>query len=197
MGSDVELRPIEASAWPQATGLFCRAFVDYDYVRALYGGDRRDRIAGLLREIETGGWDPTALGVGAWSDGALLAMAFAEPPGRCRLCTDPAEPVTPESDLLSASMGAFDAMRRRAHAGVPPHAHVKQVAVEPGAQGSGLGRAVMGALMDAIRERGGGPVLLECVAEIEGFYRTFGFTTIGRFPDPAVDDDVLLMRADV
>lgn len=195
MGSDVELRPIDASAWPQATELFSRAFVEYDYVHALYGGDRRDRIAGLLKEIETGGWDPTALGIGAWSDRVLLAMAFAEP--RCRLCTDPVEPAAPGADPLSASMGAFDAMRRRAHAGVPPHAHVKQVAVEPGAQGSGLGRAVMDALLVAIRERGGGPVLLECVAEIEGFYGTFGFTTIDRFRDPAVDDDVLLMRVDV
>ena len=194
---DVDLRPIDESGWPQATALFSRAFVNYDYVRVLYGGDRRDRIAGLLREIETGGWDPTALRVGAWADRVLLAMAFAEPPGRCRLCTDPAEPVAPEADPLSASMGAFDAMRRMAHAGVPPHAHVKQVAVEPGAQGSGLGRAVMGALLDAIRERAGGPVLLECVPEIEGFYGAFGFTTVGRFLDPAVDDDVLLMRADL
>jgi ribosomal protein S18 acetylase RimI-like enzyme len=195
--STFEVRPIEEPAWPEAMRLFSRAFVDYEYVRALYGDDPLERIAGLMREIEAGGWDPSALAVGAWAGDVLVAMAFAEPPGGCRLCTDPVAPLPSDADPLAASMGAFDEMRRQAHVDAPPHAHLKQVAVEPLAQGSGLGRAVMGATLDAIRTCGGGPVLVECVREIEGFYGTFGFTTIGRFDDPAVDEYVLLMRADV
>jgi ribosomal protein S18 acetylase RimI-like enzyme len=154
-------------------------------------------MAGLQREIETGGWDPTAVAVGAWAGDMLVAMSFAEPPGGCRLCADPVAPMAPDADTITVSMGAFDEMRRSAHADSPPHAHLKQVAVEPVAQGAGLGRIVTKATLDAVRYAGGGPLLVECLPELEGFYDSLGFTTIGRFPDPAVDDDVLLMRADV
>lgn len=69
---------------------------------------------------------------------------------------------------------------------VGPEADVQTVAVAPAAQGHGVGRALLGALLDRAGELGAGTVHLEVRADNEaalGLYRAFGFEVDGRRRD--------------
>jgi len=70
------------------------------------------------------------------------------------------------------------------------------VAVEPAVHSAGVGTTVMAALMELVRGAGVGPLLLECIDTLEGFYARLGFRAIDRFEEPG-SEDVVVMRADV
>jgi ribosomal protein S18 acetylase RimI-like enzyme len=177
--------------------LLCgRAFSDYEYAHALFGDDPVARIAGVTSEFDVDPWDPVALAVGAWAGHAVVGVAVADRPGRCRVCSAPPQPEPPADDPIALGGHQFELVRRRSHAGLPPHAQLRHVAVEPLAQGVGIGSAVVRAAIEAFRDAGGGSLVLECVTTLEGFYRKQGFRTVGRFGDP-IAADLMVMQQDL
>ncbi len=194
---DVELRPIEEATWPEAMRLCARAFVDYGYVHAIFGDDPLERIVGTTKEFGGVGWDAERISIGAWVGGVLVGTASVEPLGGCRVCHPRATPHDAEEDERLAAAGArFDEARRIEHEPVPPHGHVTLVAVEPAVQGVGIGPTVVRAVVGAFGEQGGGPLVLECITPLEGFYANLGFLTIGGFAE-ADSEDIVVMRADI
>lgn len=81
---------------------------------------------------------------------------------------------------------------------VPPEADVQTLAVAPGVQGTGLGRRLLGALVDHAVERGCTAMLLEVAADNQAaqrLYESAGFDPIARrsryYPDGT---DALVLR---
>lgn len=193
----LDVRPLDEAEWPEALRLFGRAFRDYAYARALFGEDPIDRLAGITDEFSSVPWDPAEHTAGAWAGSALVGLAGADPPGRCRVCRlDPPPAAPPADDRIATAGYEFERERRAAHAGLAPHTQLRHVAVEPGFQGLGIGRTVVRAVMDAVRSSGGGAMVLECIEPLEGFYAREGFETIGRFGDP-IASDLLVMRREL
>jgi ribosomal protein S18 acetylase RimI-like enzyme len=192
----VDVRPLNREAWPEAMRLCGRAFRDYEYARALFGDDPLDRLARVTDEFASVPWDPAELTAGAWSGAALVGLAGADPPGRCRVCRRERQERPPAADPIATAGYEFERERRAAHSGLAPHSQLRHVAVEPGFQGLGVGRTVVRAVLDALRGAGGGPIVLECVEPLEPFYAREGFETVGRFGDP-IAADLLVMRREL
>jgi ribosomal protein S18 acetylase RimI-like enzyme len=192
----LEIGPLYRQMWPEAMRLCARAFADYGYVRALYGDDPLDRIAGTMTEYGHIGWDEGRISFGAWAGAALVGTASIERLGRCHVCEPGEQDEQPDDDRLAAAAERFDEMRRLEHARVPAHGHVVMVAVEPVVQRAGVGRAVIDAAVGSFRDEGGGPLVLECILALEPYYASQGFRTIGGFEEPD-SDDIAVMQADV
>ena len=84
---------------------------------------------------------------------------------------------------------------------LPPDADVQTIAVAPRGQGGGLGRTLLGHLMDVARERGCRRLHLEVRADNAaaiGLYESAGFTVVRRreryYPDFS---DALVMESDL
>jgi len=56
---------------------------------------------------------------------------------------------------------------------------IGRMAVLRAYRGQGVGRALLGALLDAARERGDGRVTLSAQTRVVGFYERMGFTAFG------------------
>ena len=68
------------------------------------------------------------------------------------------------------------------------------MAVEPQAQGSGIGGLLIEAIMDELGRHDEGPVYLEALQERSGFYLRHGFTSIDEVPEPFADLSYLMVR---
>jgi GNAT superfamily N-acetyltransferase len=194
--SPAEIRPLAAEAWLEALRLCGRAFIDYEYAHALFGDDPVARLGGVTAEFASDPWDPDALAVGAWAGSALVGLAVADRPGRCRVCLSPTQIEPPADDRVAQGAFRFELSRRRAHADLPPHAQLRHVAVESLVRGAGIGSALVEAAVDAFRGAGGGPLILECVTPLETFYAREGFRPVGPFDDPLAAP-LIVMRRDV
>ena len=67
-----------------------------------------------------------------------------------------------------------------------PHVDIEKVAVDPGAQGRGVGRGLMEALIQAARGHGTEVITLDLRGDngaAIGLYESLGFTRYGRLPD--------------
>ena len=191
--SPTNVRRIVEASWYDAMRLCGRAFSDYGYAHALFGPDPLQRIAGVSEEFASIGWEPAAFAMGTWSGPALVGVAVADRPGECRVCTREVPPEPPVDDPVARAGWEFDEARRAAHP-ASAHSQLRCVAVEPLVQGSGVGRTVVAAALAAFDERGGGPIVLECIGPLEPFYARHGFAPIGRFRDPIADDMIVMMR---
>src|SRR5207342_1221553 len=106
--------------------------------------------------------------------GHLVGIALATLPGQCELCEafDQSKPgPTMETDAERIER-EFQSACRRSHltTELPPHAHITTVATEPALHGSGIGRALMDALAEALRSRDVEWVVLECLTSRALFY---------------------------
>lgn len=66
-----------------------------------------------------------------------------------------------------------------------PDGQVGRMAVLPGWRGQGIGRALMGAILEAARERGHAALYLNAQVHAEAFYAAFGFVAEGGVFDDA------------
>ncbi len=136
----------------------------------------------MLEAFERGE-DMVQLHLGSWHDLQKLAS-----PLRTEVFVDeqkvPAEMEWDEDDKTALHCVAVNRMgmplatgRLLQHA--PGVGRIGRMAVKKQMRGSDLGRRVLGALMDAARERGDQQVLLHAQCSAEGFYRRSGFAPHG------------------
>ncbi len=136
----------------------------------------------MLEAFERGE-DMVQLHLGTWQDLQKLAS-----PLRTEVFVDeqkvPAEMEWDEDDKTALHCVAVNRMgmplatgRLLQHA--PGVGRIGRMAVKKQMRGSDLGRRVLGALMDAARERGDQQVLLHAQCSAEGFYRRSGFAPHG------------------
>lgn len=122
----------------------------------------------------------------AWSTESMAAE-LASPHGRY---------LVDEHDGVVIGYGGVRALKGNADA------DIQTIALDAEHRGSGRGRALLRALLDAAAERGAREVFLEVRADnpaAEGLYRSEGFEEIGRRPHYYQPDDVdaVVMRVDL
>lgn len=189
---EVTIHELPPERWPEAGRLAGRAFWSEDYMVPL-ADDPLQRFAvvqDLYLRMQT---SPTSTTLAAFAGDHVVGFACVER-GECFFCTmDPDAPPA-SSDRTAEVMHGVDLAIRALHAGLPPHANIGPVAVEPTLQGNGIG----GALVDAAFEHaaGGDPatVSLDCDPRLQSFYEHHGFTAVARATDPWGFDIIGLRR---
>jgi GNAT superfamily N-acetyltransferase len=168
--------------------LCARAFVPEPWVIGMFGDDVLDRFAGTSESYTSMAWSDDRIAIGAFVAGALVGVAGATRPGRCRYCDI-------DDDELAASRAVrgapiedeFDDLCIAAHRGegLPVHARIAPVAAEPALQGAGIGRAVVAGIVAALLDDGASCIVLECNEHNAPFYEHAGFRAFARFREPS------------
>jgi GNAT superfamily N-acetyltransferase len=190
---EVSISELSADRWPEAGRLAGRAFWTQDYMAPL-AEDELERFAvvqDLYLRMET---SATSTTLAAFAGDHLVGIATVER-GSCFFCTlDPtAEP--PAGDRTAEVMHGVDLAIRALHDGLPPHANIGPVAVEPTLQGRGIGGVLIDAASDLAAAGGSVTVSLDCDPRLQAFYERHGFTPFGRVRD-AWGYDIVGLRRD-
>ena len=163
----------------------------------MFGNSAVARFAGMARSYETWPHAPNPLVVGAKAGGHLVGVVLATLPGECGLCD--ASSLCDDHDGEAGRIEyEFQVACQRAHrvSKLPSHARIETVATEATLHGSGIGRALMAAAIDGLRQRQVECVVLECLTTRAGFYEHFGFRSVNEFDDPGGPGlRAVLMRA--
>ena len=189
--NDLEVRTVDQVEWAGAAGLAARAFFDEEFMVGMLGAGRLPRWAGAHHLYATDPWDPAAIHLGAYVGPTLAGVLRTSPRGSCFVCFG-LDPTEPPDDPVAAREWEFEVGVRAVHLRHPEHAWISRVAVEPQLQGEGVGRALIGAALEVLAERAGGPVLLECLASRESFYLRNGFQRVDDIPDPFSENASLM-----
>jgi predicted N-acetyltransferase YhbS len=91
-------------------------------------------------------------------------------------------------------MHGVDLAIRRLHAGLPAHANIGPVAVEPTLQGKGIGMALVEAAFELAASDAPPTVAIDCDPRLRTFYEARGFVAVGTVTDPWGFDIVGLRR---
>jgi ribosomal protein S18 acetylase RimI-like enzyme len=122
---------------------------------------------------------------GARRGDCVLAVAAFQPPGHCvgnMLPPETRKLNQPDPDASDLDRWLYSGSVLAAHDLAETHWHVGPVAVEPGFQGRGLGRAVMKLLCDRFDERGELAWLETDKPENVTFYVSLGFEVTEEVP---------------
>jgi GNAT superfamily N-acetyltransferase len=192
----VEVRRAPETDRLAAAGVAARAFCDEGFMVGMLGDDPVARLAGAYRLYTGEEWDPQAVTLGAYVDGALLGIVRASPVGACTACRT-VDPAHPPVDEMARKDWEFELGVVAAHGRHGEHAWISRMAVEPRVAGHGIGGLLVEAAVAELALRGPGRVLLECLSVREGWYLRHGFARLDDVPEPWADDVSYLMARDL
>ena len=192
---ELVVREVDRPTWALGAAVAARAMHGEEFVVGMFGTEPVSRYAAVHHLYRHETWDDSALHLGAFAGPELVGVIRASPFGRCHACAV-IDPAVPPDDPVLAADWAFEVQVTRAHAAYAGHAWISRVAVEPALQGAGVGRALVDTAVEQLGARGGGPVLLECLAQRESFYLGRGFRREAEIPDPNAEMS-FLMRQDL
>jgi ribosomal protein S18 acetylase RimI-like enzyme len=190
----LSIRQITSDARSQTDGVAARAFFDEAFMRGMLGDDPLVRMRGSHHLYSTEEWDDEAVHLAAYIGPVAAGLVRMSPVGACHVCH--LDPSSPPDDPIARQEWDFEIACAAVHRGLPDHAWISRVAVEPQLQGAGIGGALMRAAIDAIGAHGPATVLLECLDVRESFYVGHAFTRVAQVVDPYADA-TYLMRRDV
>lgn len=187
----VELRPLAASEIPAAGGLCQHAFRDYPLHVELFPGpadQRADYVRSLYTAIVA---DCVHHGVthAAYDDGRLVGVAAWLAPGgypqsllrQLRWLPVATTVVRNHRDRIRQALQALWKVEEH-HPDEPPHWYLATIAVQPDAQGAGIGRHLVRPILD-LTDRVNEPAFLETTSpENRAWYERLGFETIVAVP---------------
>jgi GNAT superfamily N-acetyltransferase len=180
---DVTIATLDSERWPEAAAMTARAFWTEEYMRIL-AEDALERYA-IVHDLYLGMnvTAPTTTVLGAFAGDHVVGIACIEAPGSCFFCS--IDPHAPEpEDHTGRVMRGVDLSIRELHAGLPEHANVGPVAVEPALQGLGIGGKLVAAAWQTGVDMGSATVVLDCDPRLLSFYMGCGFRPVGRVTDP-------------
>jgi GNAT superfamily N-acetyltransferase len=190
-GSEVEIRRLPPGRWPEAGALAGRAFWTEDYM-AVLADDPLERFAVVQDLYLRMQLSDSTTTLAAFAGDHVVGVACVER-GDCFFCgLDPDAP-GPE-DHVGAVMHGVDLAIRRLHAGLPAHANIGPVAVEPTLQGKGIGVALVEAAFELAASDAPPTVAIDCDPRLQTFYEARGFVAVGTVTDPWGFDIVGLRR---
>jgi ribosomal protein S18 acetylase RimI-like enzyme len=188
MAQATAIRELGADALAGAVGVAARGMRDNPLNVAAFGNDGGARLERLRRMFTIAMPATLRKGVmlGAFDGETLVGVAAMVPPGRCRPTAAETVAMLPRMILALGFGGAarlgrwFGEWGRRDLR--EPHWHLGPVAVDPGSQRRGVGRALLVECCARI-DRAGDPGFLETdkPQNVE-FYKRFGFETVGEAP---------------
>ncbi len=180
---DVSIGELPPQRWPEAGAMAGRAFWREDYYRVL-SEDPIERYA-IVQDIYLRMNDPTPVWrtVAAFAGDHVVGIACVDGPGACYFCS--LEPGRRDhADRAAEVLYGVSLSIKELHAGLPPHANVGPVAVEPTLQGRGIGRRLVGAAYEVGASAGPATVSLDCDPRLVGFYEACGFRQVAATTDP-------------
>jgi ribosomal protein S18 acetylase RimI-like enzyme len=180
---DVEIRELAPARWPEAGAMAGRAFWTEEYMRVL----AKDPIAlyatvqDVYLGMEIGGPDTTALG--AFAGEHIVGVVCIDGPAACYFCEMDPEAPAPTDEAHRILHGVYLAIRDL-HAGLPRHANIGPIAVEPTLQGRGIGGQLLDAAWTTAVAMAPETVALDCDPRLLSYYQRFGFREVARVEDP-------------
>ncbi len=191
---DVTIRPLAAERWPEAAAVAGRAFWTEAYMRPLDEDPvgRFATVQDIYRGMDVTGAATTTLA--AFAGDHVVGIACVEAAGACFFCTmDVAADPKGDTELARRSH-ALDLLIRTLHVGLPLHAYIGPVAVEPTLQGHGIGSMLVHAAWALAAADGPATVALDCDPRLEPYYASRGFRRVGVVTDGWGFDIVGLRR---
>ena len=195
MSIEATVREISREEWAAATPVAARAFFDEEFIVGMLGTDPLRRWADAHHFYAVEPFDTTAVHLGAFLRDVLVGVIRISPYGACFVCAH-VDLTTPPDDEILARDWLFEVEVLKAHQGYADHAWISRVAVEPQLHGTGLGKLLLDSAVAHIERTGPGVVLLECLAQREGFYVGRGFRRADEVQDAHADLSYL-MRIDL
>jgi len=189
------VREIDRDAWAAATPLAARAFFDEEFIVGMLGAHPLRRWADAHHFYAAEPFDDTAVHLAAHLDDVIVGIIRVSPFGACFVCHH-VDPDTPPEDEILARDWRFEVEVLKEHQAYAGHAWISRVAVEPQLHGTGLGKLLVDAAVAHLAASGAGTVLLECLAQREGFYAGRGFRRAAQVVDVHADTSYL-MRLDL
>jgi GNAT superfamily N-acetyltransferase len=190
---DVTIALLPPERWPEAGAMAGRAFWTEEYMRVL--ADDPVALFATVQDLYLG-MDvsaPTTTVLGAFAGPHVVGIAVIERPEACFFCRmDPDAPQP--ADRPGQVMHAVSLAIHELHAGLPPHANIGPLAVEPALQGQGIGGRLIEAAWEAAVGMRPETVSLDCDPRLLSFYEAFGFRPVARVTDPWGFDIVGLRR---
>jgi len=190
---DVTIGELPPGRWPEAGAMAGRAFWREDYMRVL-AEDPIERFAivqdvYLRMNVPTPAWRTIA----AFAGDHVVGIACVDGPGACYFCT--LEPDRKHhADHAAEVLYGVSLAIKELHTGLPAHANIGPVAVEPSLQGKGIGGTLVDAAFDLAAADAPATVALDCDPRLQAFYERHGFTPVARVTDPWGYDIVGLRR---
>jgi GNAT superfamily N-acetyltransferase len=190
-GTDVAIRPLAPGRWPEAGALAARAFWTEDYM-AVLADDPLERFAVVQDLYLRMQLSDSTTTLAAFAGDHVVGIACVER-GDCFFCGLDPDAEAPD-DHVGAVMHGVDHAIRRLHIGLPAHANIGPVAVEPTLQGKGIGAALVDAAFDLAASGHPPTVALDCDPRLQHFYEGRGFAAVATVTDPWGFDIVGLRR---
>lgn len=190
---DVTIGELPPGRWPEAGAMAGRAFWREDYNHIL-SEDPIERFA-IVQDIYLRMNDPTPAGrtLAAFAGDHIVGVACVDGPEQCYFCSlDPTEPT--RTDPASQALFGVNVAIKGLHVGLPGHAYIGPIAVEPTLQGQGIGRRLVGAAFEVAAAGAPPTVALDCDPRLVAFYESCGFRPVGVTTDPYGFDIVGLRR---
>lgn len=177
----IEVRDLPHTELDAASSLLARSMRD-NPVNAYAFGPKPERrvlaLAAFFKAVLRGARKRATI-LGAFRDGALIGVSVAAPPGKCQ------PPAFEKLGILPAILfhgppGSSTRVLRWTGAWAQldppqPHWHLGPIAVDPIAQGQGVGGAMLRALCAIVDGHGGAAYLETDKPENVRIYRRFGF----------------------
>ncbi len=190
-GKNVVIRTLGPDRWREAGALAGRAFWTEDYM-AVLADDPLERFAVVQDLYLRMQLSDSTTTLAAFAGDHVVGIACVER-GDCFFCgLDPDAEVP--ADRVGAVMHGVDQAIRRLHEGLPAHAYIGPVAVEPTLQGNGIGVALVEAAFEAAASGHPPTVAIDCDPRLRSFYEGRGFVAMGTVTDPWGFDIVGLRR---
>ena len=189
---EASIRELPPERWPEAARLAGRAFWTEDYMAPL-ADDLLARfvvVQDLYLRMET---SETSITLAAFAGDYVVGFACVDT-GNCYFCSLDPEATPAAGDRTAEVMHGVDLTIRALHTGLPQHANIGPVAVEPTLQGRGLGAALVEAAYAHAAADAPATVSLDCDPRLQGFYEARGFSAVARATDPWGFDIVGLRR---
>ena len=183
--SPVIFRDLRRDEFAAARRIIATAFAGEAFAVGMFGESSIDRLVGMIGEYATWPWAANPMVIGAQAADLLIGVGLATAPGECHLCDDFDESAVVDAPAARIER-EFQLACRQAHlgTGLPPHGHISAVASDPFIHGSGVGRRIVGALIDRIWMTDAECAVLECLTTRAAFYEHVGFRRVVEFDDP-------------
>ena len=192
---EVTISELPPERWPEAGALAGRAFWTEEYMRPL-GAESLALYATVQDVYRT--MDVTAPGsvtLAAFAGNHVVGVACITGAEACFFCSMDPDAGPAGDDPVAHYFHELDLSIRELHAGLPPHAYIGPIAVEPTLQRRGIGRALVEASFARAAADGPPTVALDCDPRLQDFYEAHGFRPISRLTD-AWGFDIVGLRRD-
>jgi GNAT superfamily N-acetyltransferase len=140
--------------------------------------------------------DPTPVWrtIATFAGDHVVGIACLDRPGACSFCT--LEPDRKHhADHAAEVLYGVSLAIKELHTGLPAHANIGPVAVEPTLQRQGIGRRLVEAAFALAVTTDPATVSLDCDPRLVGFYGSVGFRPVATTTDP-YGFDIVAMRCD-